>query len=425
MSDTILDAYNAAGGNKTAAAKALGMSRAAYRRAYAKAQEGAGIPQGPDVQIQVLRQQVSTLQRELFNREADKLEADEVRRGILELGQHVSTPPEWATDRKKFPYNHGVPSLFLSDLHFGEVVRAEEVFFANEYDSDIAEQRIQNTVDRAIGLTHEVLNDPVYPGIHLVLGGDNINGMIHEELIVGSDGRLMDQILGVTDILAGVIIKLIKVYGNVFVTGVPGNHGRATMKTWTKFTAATNCDWLVYQLLERFLTSHVKDGSLVFMCPPARDITFKVAGRAYRLSHGDQFRGGDGIIGPLGPITRGNKKKQATALGLPHDGEQYKTLLIGHFHTLMMMPHLIMNGTTKGFDEFSLANNFEYQPPQQALWLTHEIYGINHYMPVLCDDPAPRKDIPAWVEWKQQMKNPTEDRLAGIGSWVDHFPHGS
>ena len=418
MSDPIIDAFNAADGNKTAAAKALGMTRASFRRAYTKAVEGAGIPQAPDVQMQVLRQQVSTLQRELFRREANTLEADEVRRGILELKEHVSTPPLWTHDRRAFPYNHGIPSLMLSDLHYGEVVKPEEVFFANEYNSEIAEQRIRNTVDRAIHLTHDVLNDPQYPGIHLVLGGDNINGIIHEELIVGSDGRLMDQILGITDILHGVILKLLAQFGQVFVTGVPGNHGRATHKTWTKFTAATNCDWLVYQLLERFLAAQVRSGQLVFMCPPARDITFKIAGRAYRLSHGDQFRGGDGIIGPLGPITRGNKKKQATALGLPHDGEQYQTLIIGHFHQLMMMHWLIMNGSTKGYDEYSVANNFEFQPAQQALWLTHERYGINHYMPVLCDDPAPRPDIPTWVEWKQQMATPAMDRLAATEKWA-------
>lgn len=416
---SVLDALHAADGNKTAAAKALGMSRSAYRRALTKAQDGAGIPQAPDVHVQVLKQQINTLQRELFNRAKDTLEADEVRRGILELGQHISSPPSWTADRKAFPYNHGVPMLMLSDMHYGEVVRAEEVFFANEYDSNIAEQRIRNVVDKTIGLTHEVLCDPVFPGIVLVLGGDNINGIIHEELIVGSDGRLMDQIIGITDILCGVILKLRKVFGRVFIPGVPGNHGRATMKTWTKFTAATNCDWLVYQLLERFMTQHVKDGSVVFMCPPARDLTFKVAGRSYRLSHGDQFRGGDGIIGPLGPITRGNKKKQATALGLPHDREQYQTLLIGHFHQLIMMPHLIMNGCTKGYDEYSLSNNFEYQPPQQALWLTHERFGINHYMPVLCDDPAPRSDVPSWIEWKQQMATPTEERMARWKLWAD------
>lgn len=422
MSDPILDAYHAAGGNKTAAAKALGMSRASYRRAYDKATGDAGIPQGPDVIIQTLRQQVSTLQRELFNRAKDRLEADEVRRGILELGEHIPQAPSWTNDRRSFPYNHGVPALMLSDLHYGEVVRPEEVFFANEYDASIAEARIRNTVDRTITLTHDVLRDPKFPGIVLVLGGDNINGTIHEELVAGSDRRLMDQILEITDILYGVIIKLAKAYGRVFVPGVPGNHGRSTYKTWTKFTAATNADWLVYQLLERFLADYVRAGTVVFMCPPARDITFRIAGRSYRLSHGDQFRGGDGIIGPLGPITRGDKKKRATALGLPHDSEQYQTLLIGHFHQLMQMRWLIMNGTTKGFDEYSLSNNFEYQEPQQALWLTHEHYGINHYMPVLCDDPAPRPDIPAWVEWKQQEHVTVEERVARQTEWAGSVP---
>jgi len=418
--DDIQETLKAAGGNKTLAASSLGIPRTTLRRWIDEGEQAdeALIPQTPDVQISVLTQQVKRLQRELINREKETLEADEVRQYILELGEHEGRAPAWVNSNPDVSYNHGIPSLFLSDLHYGEVVKAEEVFFTNEYDSDIAERRIQKTVDTAIMLTHEVLKDPVFPGAVLVLGGDNINGMIHEELTVGSDRRLMDQILGISDILHGVILKMLKVYGKLFIPGVPGNHGRATFKTWTKFTAATNADWLVYQLLERYLAQQVARGEVVFMCPPARDITFRVAGRGYRLTHGDQFRGGDGIIGPIGPITRGDMKKRNMANALPHDDEIYDTLLCGHFHKLFQSKSLIINGTTKGFDEYSLANNFSYEPPQQGLWMTHEKYGINHFMPVLCDEPSDAIYSPAWVEWKEQRELTTSQMIADTMQWV-------
>jgi len=414
--NSVVEALAAAGGNKTLAANNLGLSRTTFRRILDSKDDV--IPQTADVQMNVLQQQVRTLQRELISREKDTIEADEVRHYILDLGAHVSQPPEWVNDRRNHPYNHGVPTLMLSDLHYGEVVNAEEVFFVNEYDSEIAETRIRETVDRTIHLTKEVLRDPKFPGIVLVLGGDNINGMIHEELTVGSDKRLMDQILGISDILHGVVLKMLKIYGRVFIPGVPGNHGRVTHKTWTKFTAATNADWLVYQLLERYLAQQVARGDVVFMCPPARDVTFRVAGRGYRLTHGDQFRGGDGIIGPIGPITRGDQKKRTMAMGMPHDREMYDTLLVGHFHQLFQSSRLIMNGSTKGYDEYSLANNFSYQPPQQALWMTHERHGINHFMPVLCDEPAALENIPAWVEWKEQRTLTTADMISVTMEWV-------
>jgi len=417
-----IDALEKAGGNKTKAALDLKMSRTTFRRHLNKELVGIDpdgvIPQTADVQIGVLTQTIKRLQRELYNREKDSIEAGEVRQYILELGEHASREPAWVNDRRVAKYRHGIPALMLSDLHYGEVVKADEVFFVNEYDSTIAEKRIRDTVDTAIGLTHEVLREPQFPGVVLVLGGDNINGMIHEELTVGSDKRLMDQILGIADILHGVVLKLHKQFGRVFIPGVPGNHGRATFKTWTKFTAATNADWLVYQLLERFCAAQVARGEVAFMCPPARDVTFKVAGRGYRLSHGDQFRGGDGIIGPIGPITRGDQKKRTMAMSLPHDREEYDTLLVGHFHKLLMTPRLIMNGCTKGFDEYSLANNFGFEVPQQALWMTHEKYGINHYMPVLCDEPGVGIESPAWVEWKEQREVTTADMIARTMEWV-------
>lgn len=393
--EDILRAYEANGKSARKAAVALGMKRTTYREALLRAQAGPAAP--TVVRNSGLEQQLRDAERKLREIERDNLKTDAIRQYIFNLAQADCTIPQWVNERRVFGYHHGVPVLFLSDLHHGEVVFPEQVFGANKFDSDISRKRILRTADRAIMLAEDVLKEPQFPGCVLVLGGDCINGDIHEELQIGSDKRVMAQTIDVADILHQVILKLINRFGRVFVVGVPGNHGRTTRKPMAKFYAETNFDWLVYQMIERFMAQQVMAGQVQFLTPPARDVTFRVAGRGFRVTHGDQFRGGDGIIGPLGPITRGDKKKRALATTLPTDSEDYDTLMVAHFHQLYMTPKLIINGSTKGYDEYALANNFEYEPPQQAFFLVHEKYGINHYMPVLADDPVVIEGR-AWAE---------------------------
>lgn len=407
-----LDAYHENGLNKSQAALALGITRSAFRERFNKA-ELAGLKPSKSVQQTAaptvitaqqrdLQERLSRAEKQLREIERDNLKAEAIRKEIFGLAAAQPTQPDWINQRSKFDYKHGIPTLMLSDLHHGEVVYPDQVFGCNEFNAEISERRIQRVFDTTINLTKHVLNAPNYSGIVLVLGGDLINGDLHDETSVGSDRRIMRQAIEIADIIHQGIRKLLLEFPRVFVVGVAGNHGRTTKKPWAKFYAETNFDWLVMQMIERFMQPEVNAGKLQFLSPPAPDVTYRVAGRRFRLTHGDQFRGGDGVIGFLGPVTRGNKKKQSMALSLPTDDEQYDTMLIGHFHQLHMTPYLIANGSTKGYDEYALRNNFSYEPPQQALFLTHPEYGINHYMPVLADEPKKMKKVD-WVSWQSRQ----------------------
>lgn len=376
-------------------------------------------PENIEIHNKVLQDQIKKLQSKIDRLESNDITHEEVRKTILELGNHNPKEPEWTNDRQQFPYHHGIPTLMLSDIHMGEVVNPKEVFFLNEFNTEICIQRIKNVTDRTIYLTKEVLNDPEFPGACLVLGGDMINGVIHEELHIGSDRMIMDQILEIADALHAVILKLLRVFPRLFVVGVPGNHGRVTRKVFQKFNAAHNADWLTYQLLERYTVALQAQGKLQFFVPPARDVTYTLAGRKFRLTHGDQFRGGDGVIGFLGPTTRGMKKKQAMALSMPHDEEHFDTLLMGHFHSLHMTGKMIINGSIKGLDEYAVGSNFEYEPPQQALFLTHERYGINHFIPVLADEPGEHQTKPEWVTWQANTGSNTLTKFKDMLGWAD------
>ena len=70
----------------------------------------------------------------------------------------------------------------LSDTHFDEVVKPEEIQFRNEYNREIAVKRLEAYFQKIILLTNDYVTGIDYEGIVLFLGGDIFSGDIHEEL---------------------------------------------------------------------------------------------------------------------------------------------------------------------------------------------------------------------------------------------------
>jgi hypothetical protein len=126
------------------------------------------------------------------------------------------------------------------------------------------------------------------------------------------------------------------------------------------------------------------------------------------MVHGDReslgSAGGDGIIGAAGPIIRGAVRLwvRATRTGRPFD-----TLLVAHYHQWMALPGIIVNGSVKGYDAFAHGRGFPYEPPRQAMWLTHPKWGITCHWPVYVDreqtsTPKPHAD---WVGLDELFEN--------------------
>jgi hypothetical protein len=288
-----------------------------------------------------------------------------------------------------------VPTLFLSDLHWGEVVDPNQVNGVNEYSVSIAQRRLRQCVEVTIDLLHNHITMPKYPGIVLALGGDMVSGDIHEELTATNEREIMPIVLDLWSSLEWVIDRLVEKFGRVFAPCVGGNHGRNTHKIRSKGRNFTSFDWLVYQFLAK---RYEKDDRVSFLIPDGSDAYYSVMGHRYLLTHGDQFRGGDGMIGALGPIIRGDHRKRGRNAQIDME---YDTMLLGHWHQLIQLQRLIVNGSLKGYDEYAYTNNFPFEPPRQAMWITHPDHGITFSAPVHVERQklAARKSI-GWVAWK-------------------------
>lgn len=344
------------------------------------------------LELASLRRQV----RELTKKD-DSAEA--IRRVIYELNEKPTKPPRWLTDHKKGSGTPGVPVLCCSDWHYGEVVLGAETGGLNVFNSEIAAKRIKRLFDRAIRLSYgfafkEHGKNVQFPGIVVPLNGDMISGDIHEELADTNDRKPFECVNELVDLIAAGIKQLADAFGFVYCPCAVGNHGRSTKKVRMKGRIHTSYEWNLYCQLERYFKD---DKRVMFTVPNNTDVAYTVAGHRILQTHGDSLgvKGGDGIIGAIGPIMRGAMKVGRSYAQI---GEDFDTLLIGHWHQEIQIPGICCNNALKGYDEFArLALRAPYSLPGQNLFFVHQEYGITAKLQVYVDDPPKVKKTKPWL----------------------------
>lgn len=339
-------------------------------------------------EIAALRKQVRELQQ-------GHESLAEIKRIIHGVRQVESTPPQWTRQPRPSKFRRGVPTLFLSDLHWGERVFRNQTNGMNAYDMATARKRLERVVQTAIQLLRDEFVKPDYPGLVVLLGGDMLSGNIHEELRETNDVPVLPAMIDLYDNLQAALDLLADEFGRLCVFSVTGNHGRIDKKPRAKFGAADNYEWLLYEMLA---SRYADDDRMRFINAPGLDLHFQIYNHRYLLNHGDRaFRGGSGITGPYLPWMRGHQKKQQQYRPV---GLDYDTLCIGHWHNLNFLAQnsIIVNGSLKGMDEWTMSMGFEYQTPEQAMWLTHPTHGITYPFSVHAEEP-PASAAAEWVSW--------------------------
>lgn len=390
-----LKAMKEAGGVQVRAAKILGISRGALQGRLRAIEIDGDVE--ADKPSDTLEDRIRELETELRFAQREQVDAAYIRRKIVGLADatKASDPPDWMLRPRSAFQGPGVPTLFASDFHWGEIVDPSQIGGTNKFNVAIAHERLRTMIEVSIDLLRNHISTPEdYPGIVFALGGDMVSGDIHEELQATNEAEIMKVVVDLFGALAWAIAALADEFGNVFVPCVSGNHGRNTHKIRAKGRNFTSFDWLVYVFLEKHFEN---DERVRFLIPDGPDAYYQVMGHRYLLTHGDQFRGGDGMIGALGPIIRGDHRKRSRNGQI---GMEYDTMLMGHWHQLIQLQRLIVNGSLKGYDEYAWSNNFPFEPPRQALWLTHPQHGITFSAPVHVERPGKAVKPASWVAWK-------------------------
>lgn len=311
------------------------------------------------------------------------------------IANYDPTPPAWVMSQGGVTGKRGGPVVQFSDWHIGEVVNPDELGGQNSFNKNIAPKRVKRLTETVIDLAfnHMGRAKTVYPGIVVPLNGDFVGGENHEELMATNDLPIMDAAELATDLLAASIDNLATKFGRVFCPCEPGNHGRTTRKPRFKQYVQTNHDYGVYRSLAKHFrgSKHIR-----FLISPEADVAYNVYGTRFLQTHGDNLgsKGGDGIIGAMGPIMRGWTK-------LVRQKEEFDYLMIGHWHQTLWLPSVICNNALKGHDEYAqLKLRAPARPASQSLFFVHPDRGITARWEVFVDGSEKAREAKDWVSWR-------------------------
>lgn len=287
--------------------------------------------------------------------------------------------PAWVKGKKGRKEHYATPVLCLSDLHLDEVVEAAEMDGVNEYNREIAEQRLQEVVDSTVKLVRDYIGGVTIEGIVVAMLGDLITGDIHEELARTNADTVPGSIVHWVPLLASALRFLADEFGQVFVPCVDGNHDRTQKRTPKKKRAESSFAWIIYNWLADTLRD---DERITFSITPAAEQIVEVYSTRFLLSHGDSFRSQGGVGGLYPSLLKWLLRRKDY---YSQTGNRFDYALIGHWHQLLWGRDFVVNGSLKGYDEYARDGGFGFERPQQALFIVTPENGIVQRLPVFAD----------------------------------------
>lgn len=389
----ILDATAAVvkecGGNITAASAKMGIPRTTLQhriRTYERNKQTANQPKS-EFAYDASQWKIDRMERDIRDlREQNRIlseqahSAESVKRLIHECDRPI-VPPKWLTP-KFTPNLTGVPTLFLSDWHWDEVVDPRQINGVNAYCREIAVRRMKDCFTKSVTLLFDHMKSPRYDYCNVVMGGDMLSGNIHEELRESNEAPTAQSVLHMLDHLVAGLTMLHDRFGRLYIPCVVGNHGRFDKKPRAKNRAYDSYEFFLYHFLKKHFRT---EPAIHFEIAEGAFLPFKTYNTRYLLAHGDQAKGGSGIAGALSPLMLMDHRtrKRAMAIDQPYD-----ILLLGHWHQLMSVKGMRINGSGKGMDEWAMGQGFDFELPAQDLWITHPDHHVTAQWPIYLE----RKD---------------------------------
>lgn len=249
----------------------------------------------------------------------------------------------------------------VSDIHYG----IEFDSYTGAYNSDIARQRMGQYASKlfSIGERHEAKN------IYVSLLGDLLSGQCHYSIAVENRENLIEQIIGVSEMIADFVYTLSGHFDHVYLNSVGGNHSRVQPKDMAVKDERLD-NLVVWHLQSKF--SHMKDSVTIVPVKDNIDSTvaeFMIRGKSYVSVHGD-----------YDPFTDAGLSKLIMWLG-------YKPYAIvsGHMHTPWFKEvssvACVMSGSMSGSgDDYTVERRLRGDPSQMVSVVDE--HGIDAVYPV-------------------------------------------
>lgn len=278
--------------------------------------------------------------------------------------------------------------LQVGDVHAGEVIDIDETYGISQFDMSVVARRLSVLFSKTlylVTLRRHALNIPC---LIVSQGGDMVSGEIHDELVKTNAEHSMISAIRTAFMLAQGIAFLAPHFERIDVPCVTGNHGRMGKKPNFK-QRFVNWDYLVYQW-EAVLLRQFKN--VFFDIPKSPFMLVNAEQTRILITHGDNIKGWMGI--PWYGIERFAHRVREL---LQAKNDYYDVLLLHHFHCRGDLDKasgpIIINGSLKGGDEFSIGSLQATNKPSQNLVHFDNRHGYIGGEPIYVHDMEYQPDL--------------------------------
>ena len=290
--------------------------------------------------------------------------------------------PNWRIGPQGPAAHVGIVTAVFTDSHFDELIDAEQVEGVNCYNRAIAELRLRTWAEKVVELPRQYMRGVKFEGLVIPALGDVFSGEIHAERGATNEATTLESVqFWIEKMIAVAELFDREFRGHVEFDCVVGNHGRNSEKPIYKNRPQNNFEWLFWSLVRDRLKD--RRSRVTVNVAPSMKVTVPIYGRAHRLEHGDEMRGGSGISGALAPLMLGQHRTTRQQVSV---GRSVALQVIGHWHQALDLPGIICGGTLKGMDEHAWGRGYPFEPAQQALWITTPERGKTLSMPIIVQD---------------------------------------
>ena len=271
--------------------------------------------------------------------ELNEILIDAIRSGNL---------PELHYEPMPIPCSDNDLLVSLNDIHYGANINN----YWNTYNSEVCREMMCHYIDRIIPIANQHGSENCV----IWANGDLINGNIHHSIAVTNKENVIEQITGVSELIAEFIAELSPHFANIRFISVAGNHSRMDIKDRALKDERLDdlVEWYLAARLQNFENVSVGTQDKIDSTMYVMDIR----GKTYVGVHGDY----DGSSGKI------------QALKTMADADVYAVLL-GHKHhnsiDTVQGIKTVMAGSFLGMDDFCVSKRI-YGHPEQLVCVCDE-----------------------------------------------------
>ena len=267
-----------------------------------------------------------------------------------------------------------------SDWHIEEQVRPEQVAGRNRYNLEISARRMERffeAVKYSINFNRQIFK---IRDLILWLGGDIITNYLHDDNI---ESNLLSPVQAIAYAQASIAAGIEHLLTDpelerIVIPCNDGNHGRINDGNVRSSTRIENSiEWLLYTNLAQMFRHEPR---VQFLIATGEQLYYEVYGRTIRFTHGDSVRYNGGIGGIMIPVYK--------AVASWNTLRNADLTIMGHFHQLIQLPDLIVNGSLIGYSPYSLTIKARFEAPAQAFTILDPVRFKSISMPLWVSDTA-------------------------------------